>query len=278
MSGRARENSRNEHLDSVRRFDDRAGNYERFRPDYPPQVVELLRRDAGLPAAGHVADIGSGTGKLSDVFLRAGYRVTGVEPNDAMRAAAERQFGGEGRFTSVAGTAEATLLPDRSVDAIVAGQAFHWFEPRAARVEFQRILRAGAGGDRGPDAAGGPVALIWNDRRTSDCPLHADYEALLLRHCPGYAAVQRGAPDEAALASFFSPAPMTELCCPNSQVVDWNGLLGRVLSASYVPLAGPEHEALVAGLRASFERHADDGRVALLYDTRMFAGRLGTRL
>ncbi len=250
--------------DSVRRFDGRVENYDRFRPGYPDEIVARLQREAGLPAAGRIADLGAGTGKLAEVFLRAGYAVVGVEPNDAMRAAAAASLGGRPGFSLVAGTAEAVPLPDGSVDAVVAGQAFHWFEPRAARRECRRILAPG----------GGVVALIWNDRCTSGSPLLADYEELLRRHSPEYAALQRGAPDEAALAAFFAPCAMAELHCGNRQELSWEGLLGRVLSASYVPLSGPAHDALVAGLRASFERNARDGRVTLPYDTRLFVGRL----
>src|SRR6185436_17975052 len=160
--------------DSVRRFDDRVGPYVRARPGYPAEVVAFLEQQ-GLPRGATLADIGSGTGKLSAVFLAAGHPVIGIEPNDEMRAAAQQQLGGESRFRQQPGRAEATGLPDASVDAIVAGQAFHWFEPEATRREWVRILRPG-----------GLVALIWNDRRLDGCPLLADYDRLLSEHCPEY--------------------------------------------------------------------------------------------
>ncbi|HZM01238.1 MAG TPA: methyltransferase domain-containing protein, partial [Planctomycetota bacterium] len=126
--------------DSVSRFDDRVEDYVRARPGYPAAVVALLEQQ-GLPLGAAVADIGSGTGRLSELLLAAGHAVIGVEPNDAMRAAAAAGLGGQPRFRQLAGRAEATGLGRAAVDAVVAAQAFHWFDAAAARREFQRILR-----------------------------------------------------------------------------------------------------------------------------------------
>ena len=255
--------------DSVRRFDDRVGPYVRARPGYPADVAALLERQ-GLPRGATLADIGSGTGKLSEVFLAAGHSIIGIEPNDEMRAAAQALLGGESRFRQQPGRAEATGLPDASVDAIVAGQAFHWFEPVATRTEWVRILRPG-----------GLVALIWNDRRLVGCPLLAEYDELLSAHCTEYGATLRRSPLEPALAAFFAPGAMGEARFDNSQRLDWEGYRLRALSASYVPREGPAHDAFFAGLKQSFDRHAvgvGPAAVAeLLYDTRVFWGPLPPR-
>jgi len=252
--------------DSVRRFDDRVQDYVAARPGYPAQVVALLQSQ-GLPRAATVADVGSGTGKLSELLLAAGHTVIGVEPNDSMRAAAQAQLGGQARFRQQAGSAESTGLPAASVDAVVAAQAFHWFDAAAARAEFLRILRPG-----------GLVALIWNDRRIAGCPILEDYDRLLSQHCPEYGEALRRAPAEAVLAAFFAPAPMQAARFDNAQSLDWEGFRTRALSASYVPRQGPAHEQFFAALSASFERHARRGpdgaaRVELLYDTRVYWGR-----
>lgn len=255
--------------DSVRRFDDRAGDYVRARPGYPAEVVALLEQH-GLPRGATVADIGSGTGKLSQVFVAAGHHVVGIEPNDEMRAAAQALLGGEGRFRQQAGRSDATGLPDASADAIVAGQAFHWFEPVATRREWVRILRPG-----------GLVALIWNDRRLAGCPLLAEYDRLLAEHCTEYGEALRRSPAESALAAFFAPGVMREARFDNRQRLDWEGYRQRALSASYVAREGPAHDAFFAALRASFERHATGSGPAavaeLLYDTRVFWGTLPPR-
>jgi len=140
-------------IDATHRFDDRAEDYARHRPGYARELVPRLAAERGLPPGAHVADMGCGTGLLARSFLDAGCRVTGVEPSDPMRTQAGLQLGVRPGFACRAGTAEASGLPDACVHAVVAGQAFHWFDVERARAEFARVLRPG-----------GWVALIWNDR------------------------------------------------------------------------------------------------------------------
>src|SRR4051812_26588364 len=102
----------------TRRFSSRVENYVKYRPSYPAEVVELLAAECGLTPTALVADVGSGTGLLAELFLKNGNHVFGVEPNREMREAGERLLGSYANFTSVNGTAEATTLPDRSVDMI----------------------------------------------------------------------------------------------------------------------------------------------------------------
>ena len=127
----------------VGRFSTRVDNYVKYRPDYPPAIIEHLRDECGLHTDSSIADVGSGTGKLSELFLKNGNRVYGVEPNREMREAGERLLSGYERFKSVDGSAEATTLAAASVDFVTAGQAFHWFDHAAARREFARILKPG---------------------------------------------------------------------------------------------------------------------------------------
>ena len=145
--------------DSNTRFSDRVADYVRTRPGYPTAVLDILGTETGLNPATVVADVGAGTGLSAELFLRNGNTVFGVEPNREMREAAESLLAGYANFHSVAGSAESTTLPDASVDLIVAGQAFHWFDVPRARAEFRRILR--------PD---GVVVLMWNTRRLDTTP------------------------------------------------------------------------------------------------------------
>ncbi len=128
----------------------------KYRPRYPQVLIEFLQRECHLTETAVIADIGSGTGLLTEVFLSHGYHVFGIEPDPAMRAAAEWLLHGYAHFTSIPATAEATTLADHSIDVVTAGQAFHWFDLERARSEFRRIL-----------APGGWVVLIWNHQRTS---------------------------------------------------------------------------------------------------------------
>src|SRR5580693_3511385 len=125
------------------RFSDRVENYVRYRPGYPPQVLETLKLECGLKREHLFADIASGTGIWTRLLLENGNRTFGVEPNSGMREAAERLLAGFPNFTSVSATAEATTLPDHSMDFVTAAQAAHWFNREQSRREFGRILKPG---------------------------------------------------------------------------------------------------------------------------------------
>ncbi len=249
-------------LQPTQRFSNRVENYIKYRPGYPPAVVHCLRELAGLRADSLVADIGCGTGKLAEVLLAAGHRVVGVEPNEPMREAGRALLAHHPAFEMVAGSAEATSLADHSVDLITAAQAFHWFDAGAARREFARILKPS-----------GAVALIWNHRHMSGTPFLEAYEALARRHCPEYAAIVADHADEEAVAAFFAPAPVRQARFDNEQSLDFDGLSGRLLSSSYAPASGPEHEAMMVDLKQLFQDHQHDGRVSMGYDTKVFCGR-----
>ena len=249
--------------DATRRFSDRVANYVRYRPGYPPAVLEVLRAGAGLMPGHTVADIGSGTGISSRLFLEHGHVVFAVEPNAEMRAAAEAELGGRPGFHSVAGSAEATTLADASVDLVAAGQAFHWFDPPRARAEFRRILRPG-----------GFVALIWNTRRTETTAFLRGYEALLHRHGTDYAQVNHENVSNQVLAAFFG-GPYVRRAVYNEQVFDFTALRGRLLSSSYAPNEDhPGYPAMLAALERLFAEHAREGTVRFEYDTEIYTGRL----
>jgi len=180
-----------------------------------------------------------------------------------MREPAERLLAIYTRFTSVAGTAEATTLPDQSIDLITAGQAFHWFDRDSCRKEFMRILRPG-----------GWVVLVWNDRRIDSTPFLAAYEQLLVNYGTDYQQVDHKQIDFAVLREFFKGEPSTKTF-PNYQHLDFEGLKGRLLSSSYVPEAGqPRHGEMLEALGKLFESHQSDGRITFEYDTLVYYGRL----
>lgn len=241
------------------RFSSRVDDYARYRPSYPPPAIELLKERCGLVAGAVVADLGSGTGILTELLLEGGAEVFAVEPNDGMRGAAEAQLGHHPRFRSVKGTAESTTLAAASVDLLVAGQAFHWFDPQRARTEALRVLRQGAW-----------AALLWNERPPEATPFLADYEALLERHAPEYTRIAASRADVGAMREFLGAA-MEVRAFANEQILDFEGLKGRLMSSSYAPEPGsPGHEPMIARLREVFARHERDGQIVMPYSTLVY--------
>jgi SAM-dependent methyltransferase len=245
------------------RFSDRVENYVRYRPGYPFESLRVLRDDCGLAPAHVVADIASGTGIWTRVLLENGNPLFGVEPNAEMRQAGERLLAAFPKFTSVAGTAEATTLPDASVDFVTAAQAAHWFNRERARREFARILRPG-----------GWLVLLWNERLTDATPFLRDYEQLLLSFGTDYEDVRHERTTD-AVNEFFDLQPFQERAFAMRQEFDYAGLEGRLLSSSYAP--GPEHPKhgpMLGELRRIFDEHANAERVGFDYKTRVYFGQL----
>jgi ubiquinone/menaquinone biosynthesis C-methylase UbiE len=249
--------------DSTERFSDRVDNYIRYRPHYPAAILDCLRAECQLERSSVIADVGSGTGILTELFLADGNPVYAVEPNRSMREAAERLLGHYIGFQSVNGTAEAIALPSASVDFVTAGQAFHWFDRDKARVEFARILRSE-----------GWVILIWNERLETSGPFAQGYESLLRTYGTDYQAVDHRRIDEKALSEFFIGS-FGSRSFANSQHLDLAGLKGRLLSSSYAPAAGhPQHEPMIAELQRLFAGSQESGKIRIEYETKVFFGRL----
>jgi SAM-dependent methyltransferase len=248
--------------DATQRFSDRVADYAAHRPRYPAAVYHFLRQRVGLGRGSVVADVGSGTGIFCEPLLGMGCVVYGVEPNAAMRREAERALAPRyPSFHSVAGTAEATTLPDRSVEFVVAAQAFHWFDPAKAAAECRRILRPGA-----------RAAMVWNKRETDTSPFLRDYEALLNEFGTDYAAVRHDHKEPDRLSQFFTRG-YERVTFPNAQHLDLAGLRGRLLSSSYTPAAGdPRRAPMIAALDLVFERHQRDGTVSIDYETELYLG------
>ncbi len=249
-------------MDSRKRFGDRAEQYQRHRPSYPEEIPGVLEREIGFSPAAVVADVGSGTGISAELFLRYGNTVYGIEPNEAMRRKAEVVLADYGRFRSVDGQAEATGLPDQSIDLIVSAQAFHWFDRRRARAEFRRVARPN-----------GFILLIWNDRRLKS-DFERAYEKFLQEHGTDYSEVKRTHVSDEEVRAWFHPAPVRSYLLHSAQVMDREALRGRVLSSSYMPNeAHPGYPAMAAALDRLFDEHREADTVRLTYDVRLYLGK-----
>src|SRR5581483_2371194 len=248
-------------VDSTKRFSSRVENYARYRPSYPKEALDALERDCGLTRESVIADIASGTGIFTKLLLEHGNPVFGVEPNPDMRRAGEEFLKQYAKFTSVAGTAEATTLPDAFVDFVTSAQAGHWFDIPKARQEFARILKPG-----------GWLVLLWNERKIDSTPFLRDYEQLLLKYGTDYQQVRH---EHTVVGGFFEPHPFQERTFEIQQEFDYEGAQGRLLSSSYAPGQGhPNHEPMLHELRRIFDLHQQDGKVTFDYITRLYYGRL----
>lgn len=227
---------------AARGFDTSGERYDRGRPDYPDEAVDRLVAELGDPR--RLVDVGAGTGKLTQPLLARGLEVIAVEPAAAMRALLTA--------TEVYDASAAALpIPDASVDAVVAGQAFHWFATHEALAEFARVATGGLG-------------LIWN-RRYPAQPLQRELGALM-------APYRQGAPEHASnawRAVFDDDAPFVlaaEHRIDSVQRLDADGLTDRVLSVSFMAaLPADERGRVETRLRALVPEP-----VELRYTTELF--------
>ena len=246
---------------STERFSNRVEDYAKFRPGYPISILNYLQDQYHLTTDKSIVDIGAGTGISSALFLEAGYAVRAVEPNREMREKSGELLGHYPRFTPIDARAENTTLPDKTADAIVAGQAFHWFDKEKSKKEFERILKPG-----------GILVLIWNERKTASS-FELGYDELIVKHGKDYLKVDHRNISDQDIEKFFSPYTGTRKVFDNYQIFDFEGLRGRLLSSSYMPAKDQSgYGAMVDDLLKLFEKYKEDNRIRIDYDTKLYAG------
>lgn len=244
-------------LHPTTRFSDRVENYVKYRPSYPEEIIPFLETTIGLNKDQRIADIGSGTGIFSDLFLKNGYQVVGIEPNENMRKAAEIRLGHYTGFTSRNRRAEQSGLRSHSIDLVTVAQAFHWMEPAATKKEFLRILKPG-----------GFIVLAWN-LRLKHTPFLQDYEALKARFGIDYQATKMV--DEGAIQEFYEPMAIRTHSFSNIQLLDFESLKGQLLSASYIPLPGhSSYDTMIDELVHLFVTYNVNGFIKMEYETKLY--------
>jgi ubiquinone/menaquinone biosynthesis C-methylase UbiE len=245
-----------EQLQPTARFSNRVSNYAKYRPSYPEAVIGFLQGAIGLQTEWTIADIGSGTGIFSELLLRSGHKVWGVEPNKEMREEAEKTLAGYKKFSSINGKAEQTFLTVNSIDLITVAQAFHWMDRAAAKEEFRRILKPK-----------GFIVLLWNTRLTHT-PFLKAFEDLKIKSGTDYKASRMV--KEIDIVAFFHPKPLTQKDFYHAQILDYEALKGQLLSASYVPLEGEKHEQIILALEDIFNKYNENGFVKIEYETKVY--------
>lgn len=247
---------------SKERFTERVDSYVKYRPSYPVEALDFLYAKVGFSENSTIADIGAGTGIFSGLLLDRGSKVVAIEPNGAMRSAAESRYGDNARYASRAASAEETGLAEKSVDHIVCSQSFHWFDRAAAREEFRRVL-----------TPGGKVALIWNSRRTQGTPFLEAFEKLLLDYGTDYDKVAHKNLKPDSFSAFYSEGGPSLDVFASEQRLDADGVKGRLMSSSYCPLPGhPNYEPMMEKLASIFEANQENGFVTIVYDTELYWG------
>ena len=249
--------------DNTQRFSNRVENYVKYRPSYPTEIISFLQKEIGFKSDQIVADIGSGTGILSKIFLDNGNTVYAVEPNKPMRSKAEELLSYYSLFNSVNGTAEETTLKNESINLITAAQAFHWFDAGKTKAEFKRIL-----------VPNGYCCLVWNERLISSA-FEKAYEELLINYGTDYTNVNHKNIDEKKIAAFFEPLQFIQKTFTNKQVFNFDGLKGRLLSSSYTPDENhPKHRSMLEALKYIFDSFNQNNQVQFDYETKVYIGKV----
>jgi SAM-dependent methyltransferase len=241
------------------RFSGRANDYAAARPSYPEAALDVLFDGLGEPAEITVADLGAGTGISSRQLAERGAVVLAVEPNQAMREAAEPHP----RVEWIAASAEHTGLDEASVDLAAAFQAFHWFDQAKALNEMVRILRPG-----------GRAALVYNERDESD-PFTAAYGDTVRKYATDETERRRAEGIEVFLA-FDAWVARHRIEVRNEYALDLDGVLARARSTSYLPKEGPIADDLRGEIRALVARFANDGRVVMMMRTIVVTADVGS--
>jgi len=246
----------------LQRFSNRVEEYIKSRPSYSAEIMNFLTYELGMIPPDKIADIGSGTGKFSELLLKNNNVVYGVEPNEEMRKAAERLLAGYKNFISIHGTAEDTGLRAQSVRFITCAQAFHWFNHNKVKIEFKRILMPA-----------GWIVLVWNSRIIDSTGFMQDYEKLLLNFSIDYSTVNHKNIDKQILDSFFSGYKLRAF--PYSQSFEFGGLKSRLLSSSYAPKEdNPNYQPMIDELENIYNKNKIEEKVEFIYNTEVYYGKI----
>ncbi|MDQ3992262.1 MAG: class I SAM-dependent methyltransferase [Actinomycetota bacterium] len=226
----------------ARSFGGVAAAYERARPEYPREAVEWLVQDARV-----VVDLGAGTGKLTRGVVALGHDVVAVEPSEAM-AARLRAAVPEARV--LVGSAEEIPLPDASADAVVAGQAYHWFDPPRALPEIARVLRPAS-----------TLGLVWNKR-----DVRTPWVARLTELVAGSEDWHERQPASVPASGIFGE--LEEALFRHEQRLDRQALLDLALSSSSVAVGDASARAEVLNrVGRLYDEVAGDDGIVLPYVT-----------
>ena len=249
-------------MTNIYKFNDMAEDYSKYRPTYANECINYLQQQLRLDCKSTIADIGSGTGKLTKLLLDKGFKVNAVEPNDDMREISEIELGSLPAFKSIKGTAENTTLPDLSIDLITVGQAFHWFNIKRFLLECQRILKEM-----------GSVAILYNNGDYT-CELINRISDLSKKYCPMYKGPSGGIENNSqSFTDFFEFFDM--LIFENNYKLTLEQFIGLNFSASYAPKKeDPNYQIYLNELIKIFEMYSEKGIITMQNNTILRLGKV----
>jgi len=236
------------------KFSGRVKEYAQYRARYSTQIIATLEAQCGLRKEDVIADVGAGTGMLAELFLEHGNSVIAVEPNAEMLAVCAAMQERHPALRTVMASAEETTLADASVDFVVVGRAFHWFDAERARAEFARILRPG----------GWLVLASVGRRREDTTPVGQGYREVLQRITPEYAEIIKRFNIYDNAEQFFAGSIVLRELFESEELMTLEMLIGQTQSISFAPLAGEAgHAAMVEMLTEFFARYAENGTLRM---------------
>ncbi len=242
-------------------FESKAEQYSDGRPSYAPEMIYKLLNDV-IQVDGNIADIGSGTGVLTKEFVKKGYEIYAVEPNEEMRKKAEQELSAYSNFHSVDAFAENTGLKDNSISLITVASAFHWFDVDKFKQECIRIL-----------TQKGVVCIIFNVRVFDD--FSKKQSEICERYCNGFESLTHGYDKTVgSLENFFESSYATYRYDFPIEYTKQK-FLSRSLSSSYAPLSDSEnYKAFVREITALLDEAYETDTVKIANQTVMFVGRV----
>ncbi len=236
---------------------------------YPPALLQFIKTACYTQSRTQIADIGCGTGTLSELMLAEGNDVIGIEPSTRMRNAAVERLNLKysSTFSTLVATPESTLLDSHSIDLITCSTAFHWYNVQRTRREWKRILRPG-----------GHVVLLWTEWHVCASEFMHRFEDLVARNSSNFQVTSESHDDHSVVASqLFGDhnSSVHSASFLTHQIFDLRGLRACFESSSHSPhIDTQEHAYAIANLEQLFDRFQENGVVRFVHRTIVYAGTL----
>ena len=249
-------------FDNINKFNKMQNDYSKYRPNYSNEAIEYILNLQNVDNEFKVADIGAGTGKLSLPFVKRGLKLYGIEPNKDMYEKLLENMKEYSDFFGILGYSEKTYLDNKSIDLIVVGQAFHWFNIDEFKIECKRVLKDDS-----------YIAILYNNGDYSKEVINKIHE-LSRRYCPEYKGSSGGLyNNEDIFNNFFKE--YNKIIFKNDYKLTLDQFIGLNFSASYAPKENEEnHDIYLSKLEEVFNTYQEDGYLTMPNNTILRIGKI----